>query len=119
MTPEELAVWVDENRKALRRDAQWACDCSRRTKPIAAVYLDGDGRALFWTAGRQRLAQDGTVENPRARAVNITELVMSGADLLEFAQCRRCRRSLVFTLHEGDLRMVAQLDPPKRAVVTD
>jgi hypothetical protein len=119
MTPEELAARVNENRNTLRRDAQWTCYCSNRTKPIAVVYLDGDGQAFLWTAGRQGLAQDGTVTKPRARAVNLTERVMSGADLLEFAQCRRCRRSLVFTLHEGDLRMVAQLDSPTRAVVAD
>jgi hypothetical protein len=119
MTPEQAATWVNENRRTLRRDAQWTCDCSDQTKPIAVVYLDGNGQALLWTAGRQGLAQDGTVTKPRARARNLTQMAASGAELLEFAQCRRCKRSLVFTLHEGELRMVAQLDAPKRAVVTD
>lgn len=120
MSPEELAVWVDENRKALRRDAQWTCDCSARSRPrpIAVVYLAADGTAYLWVAGRQRLNQGGAVTRPRARAVNLSEMVATDADLLEFAQCRRCRAALLFTLHEGEL-VPARLDSPKHAVVTD
>ncbi len=114
MTREELALWVADNRKALRRTEQATCICTK-SKVLVAVYTDQIGQKVLWVCGRQGVDQAGNTVRALPRAVNLDERAGTDHHSVELAQCAHCRAGVAVLVTADQWSVLCELGPPTRA----